>query len=200
MDFRIDEGDPYESLLAHISKVLTPYFKSFVKESRRGDHDGDKLAPAVEKNLNEAEIALLHLQQNIEIPEIELAINPQIQSVINKANSEGRRAKADDLGGLPEESAFLNNLQAGVGRWIKEIQKVTKLDRDPASGTALQEATFWVNLERALHKIIQKRESEEVTLTLEALKLGKRFHATISFDADTGMYGSYAKAISKIVN
>jgi hypothetical protein len=27
-----------------------------------------------------------------------------------------------------------------VNKWIREIQKVTKLDRDPSSGTALQGA------------------------------------------------------------
>ena len=47
--------------------------------------------------------------------------------------------------------------------------------------------TFWLNLERALLKIAQKRDGEEVTLTLEALKCGKRFHATVGFDSDTGL-------------
>lgn len=64
--------------------------------------------------------------------------------------------------------------------------KVTKLDRDPASGTALQEISFWLNLERALYRIQEKRESPEVLLTLDILKHGKRFHATVSFDTDTG--------------
>lgn len=64
--------------------------------------------------------------------------------------------------------------------------QVTKLDRDAGSGTSLQEVAFWLNLERALYKVNQKRESEELVLTLEALKCGKRFHATVSFDADTG--------------
>ena len=64
--------------------------------------------------------------------------------------------------------------------------QVTKLDRDPASGTALQEISFWLNLERALMKIQEKRESPEVALTLDILKHGKRFHATVSFDTDTG--------------
>ncbi|XP_015686723.1 cytoplasmic dynein 1 heavy chain 1-like, partial [Protobothrops mucrosquamatus] len=64
---------------------------------------------------------------------------------------------------------------------------VTKLDRDPASGTALQEISFWLNLERALYRIQEKRESPEVLLTLDILKHGKRFHATVSFDTDTGL-------------
>lgn len=66
------------------------------------------------------------------------------------------------------------------------VFKVTKLDRDPASGTALQEISFWLNLERALYRIQEKRESPEVLLTLDILKHGKRFHATVSFDTDTG--------------
>ena len=64
--------------------------------------------------------------------------------------------------------------------------QVTRLDRDPASGTALQEISFWLNLERALLRIQEKRDSLEVALTLDVLRHGKRFHATISFDADTG--------------
>ena len=64
---------------------------------------------------------------------------------------------------------------------------MTKLDRDPASGTALQEISFWLNLERALLRIQEKRESPEIALTLHILKRGKRFLATVSFDTDTGM-------------
>ncbi|CAJ0934299.1 unnamed protein product, partial [Mesorhabditis belari] len=183
----LSDGSPYETLWAIIGKAVTPYFKSFIRESGRGDRDGDKLAPAVEKNLNEAEVALLHLQQNIDIPEINLIINPHIQQAIQLAIDQGRRAKIEDLGNLIEDTDFLNALQSGVGRWIKEIQKVTKLERDPASGSSLQEMNFWLNLERALQKIQQKRESDEVQFTLEALKAGKRFHALVSFDSDTGL-------------
>ena len=68
------------------------------------------------------------------------------------------------------------------------VFQVTKLDRDPASGTALQEISFWLNLERALLRIQEKRESIEIALTLDILKHGKRFHATVSFDTDTGTF------------
>lgn len=43
-----------------------------------------------------------------------------------------------------------------------------------------------MNLEHALSKIHSRRHSAEVQLTLDVLKAGKRFHATVSFDADTG--------------
>lgn len=51
----------------------------------------------------------------------------------------------------------------------------------------MQEVTFWLNLERALLRIKEKRDSPEVALTLEILRAGKRFQVTVSFDADTGL-------------
>lgn len=132
------DGSPYETLHAFISKSLAPYFKSYVKESGRADRDGDKMAPSVEKKLAELEMGLLHLQQNIDIPEITLTAHNSVNAVIRKCADENRKAKVADFGDKVEDSSFLNQLQNGVNRWIKEIKKVTKLDRDPSSGTALQ--------------------------------------------------------------
>ena len=70
---------------------------------------------------------------------------------------------------------------------ISDVVKVTKLDRDPSTGTALQEISFWLNLERALNRVLERRESLEVTLTLDILRYGKRFSATVSFESDTGL-------------
>ncbi|VDN12758.1 unnamed protein product [Dibothriocephalus latus] len=183
----LGDGSPYESLHSVISNVVSPFYKSYIKESGKAERDGDKMAPSVEKKIAELEIGLLHLQQNIDIPEITLAANPYVVQIIKKRQEEGKRAKVTDFEDKIEDAQFLNGLQAGVNRWIKEIQKVTNLDRDPSSGTALQEITFWLNLERALQRIQEKRESLEITLTLDILKHAKRFHATVSFDADTGL-------------
>ncbi|KAL1512644.1 hypothetical protein ABEB36_002203 [Hypothenemus hampei] len=181
------DGSPYEILHDYVSKSVAPFFKSYVKESGRADRDGDKMAPSVEKTIAELEMGLLHLQQNIDIPEITLQVHPYVATLIKQCADEGRKPKVSDFSDKVEDSNFLNQLQHGVNRWIKEIQKVTKLDRDPSSGTALQEISFWLNLERALHRIQEKRESLEVSLTLDILKHGKRFHATVSFDTDTGL-------------
>ncbi|XP_046600571.1 dynein heavy chain, cytoplasmic isoform X5 [Neodiprion lecontei] len=182
----LSDGPPYETLHA-ISKTMAPYFKSYVQGTGRADRDGDKMAPSVEKKIAELEMGLLHLQQNIDIPEISLPVHPTVSLVIKQCAEEGRKPKVADFGEKAEDSTFLNQLQNGVNRWIKEIQKVTKLNRDPESGTALQEISFWLNLERALHRIQEKRESIEISLTLDILKYGKRFHATVSFDTDTGL-------------
>ncbi|XP_055497118.1 cytoplasmic dynein 1 heavy chain 1 isoform X1 [Leucoraja erinacea] len=183
----LSEDSPYETLHSIISNAVAPFFKSYIRESGKADRDGDKMAPSVEKKIAELEMGLLHLQQNIEIPEISLPIHPVLTNVAKHCYERGEKPKVTDFGDKVEDPTFLNQLQSGVNRWIREIQKVTKLDRDPASGTALQEISFWLNLERALYRIQEKRESGEVLLTLEILKHGKRFHATVSFDTDTGL-------------
>ncbi|XP_041430591.1 cytoplasmic dynein 1 heavy chain 1 isoform X2 [Xenopus laevis] len=183
----LSEDSPYETLHSFISNAVGPFFKSYIRESGKVDRDGDKMAPSVEKKIAELEMGLLHLQQNIEIPEISLLIHPNITNVAKQCYEQGDKPKVTDFGDKVEDPTFLNQLQSGVNRWIREIQKVTKLDRDPASGTAVQEISFWLNLERALYRIQEKRESPEVLLTLDILKHGKRFHATVSFDTDTGL-------------
>lgn len=86
--------------------------------------DSDKVAPSVEKKLVELEMGLMHLQQNIDIPDISLTAHQTIQHVVKKVTEENRRAKTSDLGDKVEDSTFLNQLQSGVNRWIRDMQKV----------------------------------------------------------------------------
>ncbi|VDP35678.1 unnamed protein product [Schistosoma curassoni] len=176
--------DDDESTDCCVSYTILPEVRFTNNKVQR---DGDKMAPSVEKTMTDLEMGLLHLQQNIDIPEITLSVHPLVAQVIKQRAEEGKRAKTSDFEDKLDDAQFLNALQSGVNRWIKEIQKVTKLDRDPSSGTALQEITFWLNLERSLFRIQEKRESLEVTLTLDILKHAKRFHALVSFDTDTGL-------------
>ena len=63
----------------------------------------------------------------------------------------------------------MNKLQGDVNGWIKEIQKVTKMSRDPASGTAIQEINFWLSMERALEKIDEQLKSDQISKFLFSL-------------------------------
>ncbi|CAG0913348.1 unnamed protein product [Notodromas monacha] len=173
----LSDGSPYIALHSLVSASMGPYFKSYVKASGKGERDGDKMAQTVEKQISELEMGLLHLQQNIDIPEVTLQIHPLVAQVMKQCAEMGTKPKVTDFGDKTEDTTFLNQLQTGV----------TRLDRDPASGSTLQEVSFWLNLERALQRIVEKREGAEVGLTLELLKHGKRFHATVSFDTDTGL-------------
>ncbi|KAG0049018.1 hypothetical protein BGZ83_006135 [Gryganskiella cystojenkinii] len=191
-------ASPYEALHSYIHYAVSPYFNAYVStksgveggtsNKRPDDKDGKMGIPMAKKKIAELELSLLHLQQNVEIPEISLNIHPVIQRAIDECREEGRRVTVDALeSSYFSDSTFLNKLQGDVNGWIKEIQKVTKLSRDPASGTAIQEVNFWLSMERALEKIEEQLKSDQIVLTLDVLKHAKRFHATVSFIADTGL-------------
>lgn len=137
----------------------------------------------------ELELSLLHLQQNVEIPEIHLVVHPVVRSTVERCQASGRKVAPEEVQpqSLLADSSFLNKLQSDVNSWVKEVQTVTKLDRDVASGTASQEVNFWLSMERAQESIEQQLRSDPITLTLGILRNAKRFHATVSFLADTGL-------------
>ena len=56
------------------------------------------MAPSVEKKIAELEMGLLHLQQNIDIPEITLSIHPTVLAQIKKCHEQGVRARVEDFG------------------------------------------------------------------------------------------------------
>ena len=122
-----ENSTPFDTLHSYISNAVSPFFKSYVKTSGKSDREGDKMVPSVEKKIAELEMGLLHLQQNIDIPEITLQIHPVVQNIINKAEMERRKISPDDYADKAEDSTFLNALQNGVNRWIREIQKVSKV-------------------------------------------------------------------------
>ncbi|KAJ2761490.1 dynein heavy chain, partial [Coemansia sp. BCRC 34490] len=209
-------SNPYEALHAYLRFAVSPYFNAYVAAKEKADqqaaagHGGvadsggfrdDKDSSSqqqgggsgggvtmAKKKLAELELSLLHLQQNMDIPEVVLNIHPAIARAVEACRRQGVRTTVEAIGApLLADSAFLNQLQGDVNGWIKEIQKVTKLDRDPGSGTTSQEINFWVSMERALERIEEQLQSDEIVLTMDVLKAAKRFHATVSFRTDTGL-------------
>ncbi|EIM91855.1 cytoplasmic dynein heavy chain 1 [Stereum hirsutum FP-91666 SS1] len=180
---------PYESLHAVVRDGVKPWFDAFVG-ARGGGKDGvSKMGiPVTKKKFAELELSLLHLQQNVEIPEIHLIIHPVIQKAVEQARSSGSRPNISHIPAkILNDSNFLNTLHSNVNTWIKSIQTVTKLNRDVASGTASQEINFWLSKERALENIENQLRSEEVNMVMDCLRNAKRFLATVSFIADTGL-------------
>ncbi|KAJ3566624.1 hypothetical protein NP233_g6881 [Leucocoprinus birnbaumii] len=181
---------PYESLHAVVSQGVKPWFDAFVGSRGGGKDGGDSKMgiPMTKKKFAELELSLLHLQQNVEIPETHLVIHPMIQRAVEQAQTAGVRPNISHIPPkLLNDSSFLNTLHAHVNSWIKSIQAVTKLTRDVSSGTASQEINFWLSLERALEGIETQLRSEEVNVVMDCLRNAKRFHATVSFMADTGL-------------
>ncbi|KAF8610057.1 hypothetical protein BDV93DRAFT_517252 [Ceratobasidium sp. AG-I] len=180
---------PYESLHAVVSQAVKPWFDAFVGARGSGkDGDGKMGIPVTKKKFAELELSLLHLQQNVEIPETHLIIHPVIQKAVDQAHANNIAVHIDLIpGNTLNDTFFLNTLQAHVNTWIKSIQGVTKLTRDVSSGTASQEINFWLSLERALEGIEAQLRGDEVQLVMECLRNAKRFRATVSFIADTGL-------------
>lgn len=144
--------------------------------------------PMAQKKFAELELSLLHLHQNVEIPEIRLIVHPLVQQAVEVARAANIRPNVSMLPAATlSDSTFLNTLQAHVNTWIKSIQTVTKLSRDVSSGTASQEVNFWLDLELALEGIEAQLRSDEVNMVMDCLRNAKRFHATVSFIADTGL-------------
>ena len=199
-----DQGpatSPYEILQSVIHNALVPYFDANTKTQLtngargRADVDSKTGIPITKKRWNDLELSLLHLQENVEIPQVSLAFHPVVATALESAESQRIKPSLDLVPiELLQDTTILNNLTANVNSWIKAIQGITKMTRDPSSGqgqelkfTASQEINFWLSMESALEAIEGQLESDGVLLTLGILKQAKRFQATVSFTSDTGL-------------
>ncbi|RFU30184.1 hypothetical protein B7463_g6181, partial [Scytalidium lignicola] len=186
---------PFEILHSVVHLALAPYFDAFTRAQQtsngtkgRSDVEAKTGIPVTKKKIAELELSLLHLQQNIEIPELILPLHPIVQNALEEASARNVKPSVEFVPGtLIQDSTFLNNLQSTVNGWIKSIQTITKMSRDPTSGTATQEINFWLSMESALEGIEGQLRSDGVMLTLDILRHAKRFQATVSFSADTGL-------------
>ncbi|PWZ01334.1 cytoplasmic dynein heavy chain 1 [Testicularia cyperi] len=191
---------PYEALHSVVHNVMAPWFDAFVaskapkdkaliSSAKSKDNDTKMGIPMAKRKFAELELSLLHLQQNVEIPDIVLHIHPVVRAAVERCHASGTRVtvEAVEPAALLQDSSFLNKLQSDVNAWVKEVQTITKLDRNVASGTASQEINFWLSMEKAQESIEQQLRSDPIVLTLDILKHAKRFHATVSFLADTGL-------------
>ncbi|KAL2754348.1 hypothetical protein ACRALDRAFT_1041995 [Sodiomyces alcalophilus JCM 7366] len=192
----------FEVLHSVVHNALAPYFdantrtqQSAVTTRGRADVDSKTGIPVTKKRWNDLELSLLHLQQNVEIPEVSLNFHSVVQTALSEADTRHTKPTIDFIPAtILSDSQFLNNLQSNVNNWIKSIQVITKMTRDPAGNspqdfkfTASQEVNFWLSMESALEGIDAQLRSDGVTLTLDILKNAKRFQATVSFVADTGL-------------
>lgn len=195
---------PYDSIHSVIHYAISPYFEASTNLMlSRTNQDSDSAAlvsshkhfqekdsmgavPATRKKFAELELSLLHLQQNIEIPELTLNIHPIIEKAIEQ-NPDVEPTIDIISPEYLQDTDFLNSLQSNVNGWIKSIQGITRMSRDPNSGTATQEINFWLSMETALKHIEAQLQGPGVSLTLKILRNAKRFHATVSFLSDTGI-------------
>ncbi|KAL8700215.1 MAG: hypothetical protein Q9224_001067, partial [Gallowayella concinna] len=185
----------FEVLHSVIHLALAPYFNAFTKirdsagaSKSWADADPKGGVPGTRRKLAELELSLLHLQQNIEIPELQLPLPEVVQEAIDVANAQNSKPTLDRIPqAVLSDSKFLNDVQNIVNSWIKSIKAITTSSRDPEKGSAAQEINFWLAMESALEDVEAQLRSDGVVMTLEILQRAKRFQATVSFTADTGL-------------
>lgn len=77
-----NSGNPYDTIHNYLHNAMSPYFEAFVSKkglTSKDDQDQKTGVPVTKKKLAELELALLHLQHNIEIPDIHLRIHSKIK-------------------------------------------------------------------------------------------------------------------------
>jgi len=167
---------PSEALGAVVHGVMAPWFDAYAAQA---EEDDEQLggAPLVKRKMAELELSLRHLQEHVDIPQVELPVHPRIAAVVDRGAP------------LPDtlDDAFVNELHANMNGWVRAVQAVARLDRDPGAGSALQEIHFWGALEAALEHLDEQLHAPAISRTLDVLTQAKRFHATVSFHADTGL-------------
>lgn len=186
---------PFEVLHSYLHLALVPYFDAYTKSQNMGSEAHGRTeveaktgVPITKKRFAELELSLLHLQQNIEIPELILPLHPLVQNALEEAVKRGIKPTPELIPASSlQDSTFLNSLQSLVNGWIKSIQGITKMSRDISNGSATQEINFWLNMESALERIGTQLTGEGVRLTMDILKIAKRYQATVSFRIDTGL-------------
>jgi len=189
------DASPYEFLRSILQNSVQPYFNTLTKGQQslagtfiKGDNEARSGISATKRKLAELDLTLRNLGENVEIPQLLLPLHPIIKNAVETAEAENKKPSPDHLpAAIVTDSTFLNGLQATVNGWIKSIQTITKTTREVSTGTATQEINFWLSMESRLDDIEAQLSSPGVKLTLDVLKNAKRFQATVSFSADTGL-------------
>ncbi|KAM9964742.1 hypothetical protein ACTFIW_004524 [Dictyostelium discoideum] len=204
----LGDGSPMDTLHNYIHNSVAPFVRSYILSASKDDTttpsggSADKSITsqnldkemkqsigAVNQKIAELEISLYNCKQQVQIPEVTLAINAEIKSISKRLKeTTGRTIKPDDLGDKASSPEFLNLLQAGTTTWAKNIQNVTKhnlIENLPSDVSTSQEINFWIELETSLQNIDQQLKSPEVEVTLATLRQAKRFIASAPFETDT---------------
>ncbi|KAA8652525.1 dynein heavy chain [Aspergillus tanneri] len=186
---------PYEILHLLVHHGLSPYFEAYARNQDtigsmkpRTDTEVKTGVPGTKKKFAELELGLLHLQQNVEIPALNLPLHEVVQAALVEAERRQTKPTVELIDSrVLDSSAFINSIQNNVNAWIRSIQTITKMSRGVDSGSAAQEINFWLSMETALEGIETQLRGDGVQLTMDILRHAKRYQATLSFVADTGL-------------
>eukprot|EP01134_Creolimax_fragrantissima_P000215 CFRG0215T1 len=195
-------NSPYETAHAYLHNAISPYLSSVFAQARRANEKekDNKLAP-VKRHLADLELMLLNLQQDTEIPEIILRVHHRIEERVKEAERTGEIITSESFQRTDEErrrenfNGFLKELHHNVTDWESEVQKITNHERlvqitsldqigrekqEVNIRSATREINFWINLERVLDELKERRMKElGIITTIDILKRNSQVTATI---------------------
>lgn len=171
--------DGFEAVRSLLNLGVVPYFESMVATHRNYGQTAGK----TRGKFSELSLALQHLQQTIEIPDLVLLVHTSLR------NFDYEPDKApDELRRLAEDPEVLNQVNSIVVSWIRQIKSVTSLDHSPQdSESLLDHIQFWKSMDSALAALQHQVASPQVQNSLKLLQLGKRQRVASSFENDTGI-------------
>ncbi|KAJ5607421.1 hypothetical protein N7537_004040 [Penicillium hordei] len=180
---------PYQILHLMIHHGLSPYFESYTRSQEtavgtksKTDTEAKTGIPGTKKKFADLELGMWRS------PALNLPLHEVVQAALADAEARGIKPSVELIpSAVLESSAFTNSIQNVVNGWIRSIQTITKMTRDPNSDSASPEVNFWLSLEAALEGIDAQLQSEGVKLTMDILRHAKRYQPTLSFVADTGL-------------
>lgn len=140
---------------------------------------------------------MIQCQQNVEVPEIQLTIEPAIKQRVADLKAQGKKIVYEEFDDLitPE---FIEALVQCVNKWIRDITTVIDISSkyDISTGTTLQEINYWQSYERSLNMIEQQIKVPEVDITIQILENKNKVQVTTAWKYNLNFENSLRKCSS----
>ena len=122
------DQSPFDTVHSFLHNSFAPFLRSFMAKEHGEKRLQGGLA-VLDQKLTEFELSLYNCKQDVQVENVILMINPEIKAAAERCKAEGVPLTPQALGGLLEDTKFLNKLQSGVSTWARQIESVTKHDR-----------------------------------------------------------------------
>ena len=149
-----------------LHSTLNPLLSTF-RRSEKSDSSESSLF----KRVADLDMALVHYEQNLDIPEVHLTFPPFLVEAGEKCRAAGRLLSSAELGwGEKPSSELLNSLLHLKGQWMRELRKLMEHQRDPNGGTTLQEINYWSVLRGSLEQVAATLQAYEVQVLFAVVR------------------------------
>ena len=156
--------------VAIVRSCLHSTLNPLLNTIRRSDKS-DSSESSLFKRVTDLDMALVHYEQNLNIPEVHLNFPSFLVEAGDKCRAAGRVLTSAELGwGEKPSPDLLNRLLHLKGKWMSDLRKLMEHTRDPNEGTTLQEINYWNVLRGALEQVATTLQSYEVQVLFAVVR------------------------------